>query len=396
MQAPTSGNELNFESLSSDSNMCLTPKADVLSPSMISLESYNGSPPPDNNKDDLDLMLQHEDFPMLLELAVNVKRARQGRGEKPSSFRALATSSLQPNEVLQAVARLQSKLLSQPHHKHTIPRGMYPITDCILDDSITTLQNELEALDQETVPPKTTSGGKKTTGSNKKEAIAIKFSKWQTDILMKWMIEHIDQPFPSQADLHFLMQQTGLTQTQVVNWTTNVRKRNRKATCQRGKKPHHFIDFLFLKQDREKRQHDEIEHSPAAHEHHHHHHYLPPPPPPPLAKTASPPYLSLQPPQVPFEPPHIQPPFQEEPLPVTQLPDADLMDDFASFWMDEPAMNSPMMEDWAQPPLLPSVTDDHDDNPSYKRRRTMSWDMDDMEDEDIHSWAAGLGLQIDL
>jgi hypothetical protein len=50
------------------------------------------------------------------------------------------------------------------------------------------------------------------------------------------------------------MQRTGLTQSQVVNWTTNVRKRNRKATCENGKKPHHFIDFLFLAQDRESRQ----------------------------------------------------------------------------------------------------------------------------------------------
>jgi hypothetical protein len=39
---------------------------------------------------------------------------------------------------------------------------------------------------------------------------------------------------------------TGLNQTQIVNGTTNVRKRNRKATCDGAKNPHHFIDFLFL------------------------------------------------------------------------------------------------------------------------------------------------------
>jgi len=44
-----------------------------------------------------------------------------------------------------------------------------------------------------------------------------------------------------------------LTYAQVVNWTTNVRKRNLKATVEQGKKPHHFIDFLFLADDREKR-----------------------------------------------------------------------------------------------------------------------------------------------
>lgn len=45
----------------------------------------------------------------------------------------------------------------------------------------------------------------------------------------------------------------GLSYSQIVNWTTNVRKRNLKATVEHGKKPHHFLDFLFLADDREKR-----------------------------------------------------------------------------------------------------------------------------------------------
>lgn len=45
----------------------------------------------------------------------------------------------------------------------------------------------------------------------------------------------------------------GLTKSQVVNWTTNVRKRNLKATVEKGKKPHHFLDFLFLANDRDEK-----------------------------------------------------------------------------------------------------------------------------------------------
>jgi hypothetical protein len=37
-----------------------------------------------------------------------------------------------------------------------------------------------------------------------------------------------------------------------VNWATNIRKRNLKGTVERGKKPHHFLDFLFLAVHREK------------------------------------------------------------------------------------------------------------------------------------------------
>jgi hypothetical protein len=39
-----------------------------------------------------------------------------------------------------------------------------------------------------------------------------------------------------------------------VNWTTNVRKRNLKATIEGGKKPHHFLDFLFMAVHRERQQ----------------------------------------------------------------------------------------------------------------------------------------------
>ena len=39
---------------------------------------------------------------------------------------------------------------------------------------------------------------------------------------------------------------SGLAKTQVVNWTTNVSKSNLKDTVELGKKPHHFLDYLFL------------------------------------------------------------------------------------------------------------------------------------------------------
>lgn len=112
-----------------------------------------------------------------------------------------------------------------------------------------------------TTPPSSSYRKKKVVNNNldqcdnnsKKEAIAIKYPKRITDILMNWMIQNKEDPFPNQQAVYDLMRLTGLDQSQIVNWTTNVRKRNMKATCEGLKKPHHFIDFLFLAQDRDNR-----------------------------------------------------------------------------------------------------------------------------------------------
>eukprot|EP00977_Amphora_coffeiformis_P009484 scaffold2192_cov170-Amphora_coffeaeformis.AAC.18 len=207
-------------------------------------------------KDDFDLMLLHVDFPKLVELAARVKKARQVLTHAPASPQDIR-SALTWAEVQQAVERMQVQLLKNSHRPHqTLQRGKQPIIDGTIDDSLSALQNEWDYLanwiEQGHVSPtKAKSQGRKKRDRSKKEAIAVKYSKWQTDILMQWMIDHKHQPFPDQEAISDLMQRTGLNQSQVVNWTTNVRKRNRKATCEGGKKPHHFIDFLFLVQSRE-------------------------------------------------------------------------------------------------------------------------------------------------
>jgi hypothetical protein len=269
----------------------------------------------DKPMDDLDLMLQHQDFAQLVTLAVKVKQARLqvaeacaagvgGAAAAAAGKTRQASTALEPSEVLDAVSRLQDQLLASGPNVNSnggingsstirgvIPRGVYPITDSIMDDSLETLQKELDrcfrCLEQQgeyggatsnamTAAEPTASSADGTTtntkkrGRNKKEAIAVKYSKWQTDILMNWMIENKDQPFPDQDEIKNLMRMTGLSHSQVVNWTTNVRKRNRKATCQNGKKPHHFIDFLFLAQDRENRQKKQKAQEQQAHKHQQH------------------------------------------------------------------------------------------------------------------------------
>ena len=249
--------------------------------------------------DDFDIMLMHEDFPHLLTIAAKVKSTHRTIAKvlDPSGISipghtiaspSLATKStnapyqpkntLLPDEVLRAVDRMQQVLIQKKSSdKSIIPRGLYPITDSLMEDAMIVLHQEYECgkewltqHDESTKLVVCSSISDELSGLHGKRnrhelslssdnssntatggPITIKYAKWQTDALMNWMIENKDQPFPDTEAIEFLVQQTGLTSSQIVNWTTNVRKRNRKATCENGKKPHHFLDFLFLVHDRE-------------------------------------------------------------------------------------------------------------------------------------------------
>lgn len=216
-------------------------------------------------KDDLDLMLLHEDFPILLSAAADLKEIREHiashRDKKTDSgeavvvpvFQQIAKSTRHNDQVLHALDRMKRTFdLKSDFEETKIPRGRYTVIDSVLDDAIGKLQHEFESCETwiQNQFPKTPAGG---IAYKKRErgALAVKYPKAQTDILMEWMIENREDPFPSEDDLCLLAEQTGLSTSQVVNWTTNVRKRNRKAVLDNKKKPHHFIDFLFLVQERE-------------------------------------------------------------------------------------------------------------------------------------------------
>lgn len=465
------------------------------------VRSTSSTPPPSKRRsvrrpnDDLELMLQHENFPHLLDLAHKIKTAHVRIQSVTTGFepsQALAKYSLAPSEVMKAVTRLQNQFVSSETSRETIRPGVYPMTDILVMDSIETLQREwehcqkwLEAsestrLDKDPTAepavsePPTLPKKRKASGANsgsKKEAIAVKYSKWQTDILMNWMIQHVDEPFPKQGEIHQLMDMTGLTQSQVINWTTNVRKRNRKATCQNGKKPHHFIDFVFLAHDRERRARkassiaaahplmtglDSFQNAPREN-------ILAVPPSPcacavPTRQAASsysypsPPsypqptynhtslsYFANQTPDfkcvhtVPFSPgtmasspprcaedsaiqEHSQTLMQEEmweihddfdPVPMEEESDEFIMEEFAKSWLFEnpmdvndpdsltvqqaPCSTMPLLNDLG---LLPSVTEDSHEK--LHRNRTASFDLGELEDEDIDAWAADMGLAIEI
>jgi len=295
----------------------------------------------------LDTMLRHESFPEMLELALQILMGRQqvheATGEYYASSQDVPKSHVSLDDTLVSVKRVYEIWRQHPELHKTVMRREFPVRDAILDDCIKVLRTEQRNIrDALHGPPK--KGYKKRKGGS--EPIAVKYAKWQTDILMAWMIEHRANPFPDASDLQQLIHRTGLTHSQVVNWTTNVRKRNRKATLG-GKKPHHFIDFVFLVQERENRKRMANDESYVPN--------LAPIPEPVVSAVAAPAVSSSD--------DDDDDSFKGDPLPFDSTNDA-LMQDFAKCWMEA--------EDYIQP----TVSVDDDDESRHPKRVKLLSDFD--------------------
>ncbi|KAI0193383.1 putative homeobox and C2H2 transcription factor [Xylaria flabelliformis] len=52
----------------------------------------------------------------------------------------------------------------------------------------------------------------------------------KTQPLRNWFSAHLDHPYPSDEEKTYLIEQSGLTRTQVIDWFTNARRRNRLSS----------------------------------------------------------------------------------------------------------------------------------------------------------------------
>lgn len=154
--------------------------------------------------DDVDRMVCHQDFPNLLALAARVKELRDAilvfSLKRDSSFtwnnssRLTAATMNNVQEVMNAVSRIQEQhtfRFQKGDAPPVISRGTCPMTDSILEDSFNVLLNEAERC-QEYIKLLTEQQQKEQPSPEIKDGagIAIKYSKWQTDLLMEWVIKH--------------------------------------------------------------------------------------------------------------------------------------------------------------------------------------------------------------
>lgn len=204
--------------------------------------------------DDLDRIICHEEFASLVALAEKLKKVRKLREELPKSTGyfmeyqpSTSKSTMPPNEVLEIVERLRERY-SFP--SVNIRRGMYPLTDAMMDDNFTILQRDLEICQEvlRMANDNTNPIEHRSPVVSGESSDSQKFSKRQQDILLRWFVKNHPVSSMTEKETEILASQTGLAPSQVSAWFKDILDStgpNTSATTG-TKNEKSFLDFLFL------------------------------------------------------------------------------------------------------------------------------------------------------
>ena len=149
---------------------------------------------------EFDRFVGHEDFGRLLTVAAKVKALRSAIKETEAALdMAIMSLPFDGNGgEIEATANVIRKHAREDQTPDNVPRGLFPITDSLLDEAIDSLTKEFSRclVIHSAVEGSREEGNKSRSNKRKKkggqagEAIAVKYSKRQTDILTAWMIQH--------------------------------------------------------------------------------------------------------------------------------------------------------------------------------------------------------------
>ena len=71
-----------------------------------------------------------------------------------------------------------------------------------------------------------------------------------TKILMAWFWQNITHPYPSMKEKEVLAENSGLSNKQIRNWLTNIRKRHWTPIVKKGREPRSNLDAIILSRTR--------------------------------------------------------------------------------------------------------------------------------------------------
>lgn len=179
---------------------------------------------------DFDRLVRHQDFAKILSSAARLKNLQsQQQGSTSDGADAptpttnkvpgvmnLALSDLHSNKAATIVREntcTTANMSSSSDPASILPRGLFPYTDALVDETIDSLVAEFNRCllivqgtnaiggnngddDDDTAAPSAKKARKKPpkskrkVGGNASQSIAVKYSKQQTDILTDWMIQN--------------------------------------------------------------------------------------------------------------------------------------------------------------------------------------------------------------
>jgi hypothetical protein len=155
---------------------------------------------------------------------------------------------IEGHELFCVLVQLKVKLLHQIAPTQVIqtapipPPSIFLGQDLVLDEymfnSIREYENHLAEVQQlvleslSTLTPATskrpreaTEDGEAEEASAKRQRTRERLSRPAVRVLMAWLQDNIDNPFPSSEQKQALVQQTGLSSAQINQWFTNARRR---------------------------------------------------------------------------------------------------------------------------------------------------------------------------